>query len=335
MSILGDTIGATAGAAIGGIVAGRQQRKNMDYSLALHNKNWNNTLKQQGQANEQAAGINYQYGERAAGNAFQREKEMNRITYEQNTYGNQVAQMKDAGLNVGLMYGGSGAGGGGAGSTGGGKQGGGASGGASPVKAPTPTEIAQLGLNMQMQKAQIANITADTAQKIIDAKKSSKQGENIDASTRKISEEGRAQWMENIIVGAKMEKGTNNSSISTVYGDRKGEYSSVMLNDSSPLVIQAVNDALNSEKDLIVKESVKNANDAVRALNNERADEIWAKLVIAQQNANTQEAEMYAKKLASEWNTGEFTNWKTWTELGMDASKSIMNAIVKKGGVKK
>lgn len=74
-------------------------------------------IKQQKEMVENAAQINYKYGEMAARNAFERQQVLYNRTYQDQSYANQVAQMDAAGLSPGLMYGKGGAGGGGAGST--------------------------------------------------------------------------------------------------------------------------------------------------------------------------------------------------------------------------
>ena len=74
-------------------------------------------IRQQKEMAENAAKINYKYGEMAAENAFERQQVLYNRTYQDESYANQVAQMDAAGLSPGLMYGKGGAGGGGAGST--------------------------------------------------------------------------------------------------------------------------------------------------------------------------------------------------------------------------
>lgn len=74
-------------------------------------------IRQQKEMLENAAKINYKYGEMAAENAFERQQVLYDRTYQDQSYANQVAQMDAAGLSPGLMYGKGGAGGGGAGST--------------------------------------------------------------------------------------------------------------------------------------------------------------------------------------------------------------------------
>ena len=61
---------------------------------------------------ENAAKINYKYGEMAAENAFERQQVLYNRTYQDQSYANQVAQMDAAGLSPGLMYGKGGGGGG-------------------------------------------------------------------------------------------------------------------------------------------------------------------------------------------------------------------------------
>lgn len=74
-------------------------------------------VRQQKEMAENAAKINYKYGEMAAENAFERQQVLYNRTYQDQSYANQVAQMDAAGLSPGLMYGKGGGGGGGAGST--------------------------------------------------------------------------------------------------------------------------------------------------------------------------------------------------------------------------
>lgn len=74
-------------------------------------------IRQQKEMAENAAKINYKYGEMAAENAFERQQVLYNRTYQDQSYANQVAQMDAAGLSPGMIYGKGGGGGGGAGST--------------------------------------------------------------------------------------------------------------------------------------------------------------------------------------------------------------------------
>ena len=101
--------GLTSGAS--GIIGGASGILNM---LGLGRKK---QIRQQKEMVENAAKINYKYGEMAAENAFERQQVLYNRTYQDQSYANQVAQMDAAGLSPALMYGKGGAGGGGAGST--------------------------------------------------------------------------------------------------------------------------------------------------------------------------------------------------------------------------
>ena len=96
---------------ISGIIGGASGILNM---LGLGRRK---QVQQQKEMLENAAQINYKYGEMAAENAFERQQVLYNRTYQDQSYASQVAQMDAAGLSPGLMYGKGGAGGGGAGST--------------------------------------------------------------------------------------------------------------------------------------------------------------------------------------------------------------------------
>jgi len=118
-------------------------------------------------------------------------------TWNKTNYEAQVKHMENAGLSVGLMYGGSGAGGATTNS--------GASGNISGGQAhPAAQEI---GLNMQQQAqsrlldSQAKNLDADTALKQQDAAKRAKEIPSIEASTDKTRTETRGLEIDNIIKG--------------------------------------------------------------------------------------------------------------------------------------
>ena len=69
-------------------------------------------LENQIKLNEAANESNYRWGEKAAENAFKRQMEAYERSYEDQSYAAMRKQMEEAGLSVGLMYGGSGSGGG-------------------------------------------------------------------------------------------------------------------------------------------------------------------------------------------------------------------------------
>lgn len=103
--------GESIASPLSGIIGGASGILNM---LGIGRKK---QMQQQKEMVENAAQINYKYGEMAAKNAFERQQVLYNRTYQDQSYANQVAQMDAAGLSPALMYGKGGAGGGGAGST--------------------------------------------------------------------------------------------------------------------------------------------------------------------------------------------------------------------------
>lgn len=74
----------------------------------------------------------------------------------------------------------------------------------------------------------------------------------------------------------------------------------------------------------------KNNLDANALLTNEKAKGYWTELLNETKKADASQIQAKAVKLASEWTTGEYTNWKTWANLAKDAIESVGN-IVKMG----
>lgn len=69
-------------------------------------KRLNEQVEAQNKLNQQAAETNYQYGEKAAQNAFERTQEAWNQQNEYDSYESQIKRMEAAGLNPAMMYGG-------------------------------------------------------------------------------------------------------------------------------------------------------------------------------------------------------------------------------------
>lgn len=202
----------------------------------------------QKQLNEQAAKLNYEYGEKAAENAYQRQMEMYERSYQDQSYSAMRQQMEDAGLSVGLMYGGGSSGGAGGATTGAPQ---GETGGAEAGRADSPAaqqaaaiQQAQLGLGLISMKkdlaikdAQIEEINATAAAKRAEAglstqksitemqtrdplvKKLNAEVGNIQAGTAKMNAERELIGTENLIkkVELDIKEATKESVIETAY----------------------------------------------------------------------------------------------------------------------
>lgn len=141
--------------------------------------------------NESAAETNYNWNEKAAQDAYERQMAMYERSYQDESYENQVKQLKDANLSVGLIAGGQQAGGMGQASTA--PQG--SSAGAAEANGLMHTQMKQLEIEQQRVSieaakaaAEIANINADTKTK--DATR--------DPFVEKIEQEQLGVWYENL-----------------------------------------------------------------------------------------------------------------------------------------
>lgn len=235
----GLTGGLTAGlsGAIGGLLGGIGYGSKLKKQVAA-----------QKELNEQAAKLNYEYGELAAKNAYQRQMEMYERSYQDQSYSAMRQQMEDAGLSVGLMYGGGSAGGGGGATTGAPQ---GETGGAEAGRADSPAaqqaaaiQQAQLGLGLVSMKkdlaikdAQVEEINATAAAKRAEAglstqrtitetqtrkplvEKLNAETGNIKVGTAKMNAERELISTENSIkkVELDVKKATKESVIETAY----------------------------------------------------------------------------------------------------------------------
>jgi len=233
--------------------------------------------------------------------------------WDYTNYENQVKHMENAGLNVGLMYG---MGGGGGQSMGAGG-GGGASGGNAPQNnAPqVMAMMQQAGLNqaeIELKKAQADKLKSETP---------TGGGNTGNMLVENMKQSGIAQWFENI----------------------KTEYANTTHGEEDPITVyrNAVygqqgginNESVNAKKlnaDLFKTEAEKLNLDANALLTNEKAKGYWNELMNETAKADAAGVQAAAQKLSAEWNTGEFTNWKTWTDLATKAVQSAGSLI--KGG---
>lgn len=289
-------------------------------------------LTAQKELNKQAAELNYQYGEKAAENAYKRQLEMYERSYEDQSYQAMRKQMEEAGLSVGLMYGGSGSGGG-AGQMSGAPMG--ATGGAQAGDA-----TAAMGLALQYKKMAADVMLAQSQAEVnrAQANKLNTDAEDTEATRKarienylaeigvkkeqaqKLFWEGRLQWIENLKTETLMEKTKEELEKElTSFGMdvvKNPHYGTTALRYGAFWTSKELE---NLEK--IIKEG--NRSEAAALFDNERKRAIWEELSIAWANANANAMVAAAKKLSAEFQTGEFVNWKNIIDTGVSVLGTI------------
>lgn len=296
--------------------------------------------------NEQAAKLNYQYGEQAAQNAYQRQLAMYQRSYEDQSYKAMVGQMEDAGLSVGLMYGGNGSGGG-AGAMSGAPKGdtGGAIAGQA-ANAAALMEVENQRKSLALQQASMAkDIQLKDAEIELKEKEADRTGkealytealtetENILRSAKAHREfwEGRLNWIENL--RKQFEDVTTPSEDGELKAteDMYGNYE---------IISKAIGTASKAASVLKViaetgtEEQRKVAVAAEAALTNEKVKGYWKELEVAIKNANSEAIIAAATKLNSETNRmdiehkyGVKMTVKQWVELGIGVTGAVAGTI--------
>lgn len=306
----------------------------------------------QKQLNEQAAQLNYEYGEKAAKNAYKRQMEMYERSYQDQSYAAMRGQMEDAGLSIGLMYGGGGNGGAGGATTGAPM---GETGGAEAGRADSPAaqqaaavQQAQLGLGLAMMKkdlamkdAQIKEINATAEAKRAEAglstEKKVTEMKQREKFLKKLDEENLKTWLDNKITVFKTKFNDDHFSgfISTGPDGYNYEFSK-----NSFLGEELAAEIAKKWAEAGEASGNEEAARAMAKLNNEKTEGYWMELLNASIHADAHAMEAAARKLAAEHETGEYANWKTWVDVGTDIAGEIAKVLLfrrfgGKTGVKK
>lgn len=304
-------------------------------------------LRQQKELNEQATQLNYEYGEKAAENQYRRQMQMYERSYKDQSYAAMRKQMEDAGLNVGLMYGGGSASGGGGGATSGvpmpetgGAVAGNAASQAEMITAGTQAQM--LGLQTQKLDAEIDLLKSEAERNRADAGLGNEKAETErrirDTTIEKLRQEGIATYIQNFVQSTGLEWGKDGTHKITFRNDKNEvlQYEIGIGKDSAFNEDMCIK-ILKAYAEAEAATGTANAQNALAKLQDEKTKGYWTELAnacmmvrIAQQNANTEalraatdKLRQAAEQLASEWKTGEYTNWKTWVDLGfktMDAA---------------
>lgn len=300
----------------------------------------------QKQLNEQAAKLNYEYGELAAENAYQRQMSMYERSYKDQSYAAMREQMEDAGLSVGLMYGGGGSGGAGGATTGAPQ---GETGGAEAGRADSPAaqqaaaiQQAQLGLGLVSMKKDLAIKDAQIEE--INATAERQRAEAARITEQKVTEVQQRDW---IVRGAKeiahahyidrlrkefedtqpAEGGQDMEWNDAQFGAYKIVYEGMRNQETRIGVLEAISRTNKNDEE-------RNAAKALARLNNTKADGYWRELQIELIKGNALAAMAAAQKLNAEMKKldlahkyGYVIGPLQWVQLGKDGAEFLLSAV--------
>lgn len=309
------------GAASSAIGAGRRIRKQKEAQMEL---------------NEQAAKLNYDYGEKAAQNAFERQLQMYERSYQDQSFAAMRKQAEDAGLSVGMLYGNGGAGGQG-GATSGAPQG--ETGGAQAGDA------ASMYANEMQRQLSLKQLALQNASLIKDLKIKDKEADNLDAEAKEkrartktendsrelkianLKEEGRFKWIQNI--RAEWESEHDGSTIEEAGGEVYGHElfgqfgvinNSIWAGEKSQNLYKLLTEIAQIEENTELTKTLKKLND-------EKAKYYFSQIMSEIGKNNAEAAESAARRLAALHSIGEVVNWKTYVDYGVQAVQMLMNAV--------
>lgn len=318
--------------ALGALIGGGLGIAGGAISGAIGNRKVKKQEESQKRINEHLAELNYGYGEQAADAAHERSLGLLQAQTEANSYESQVADAKAAGLSVGLLYGGGGAGGAG-GSAGGGAMGTGARG--QSAQAPDYLEVEALRQQSKLANAEIQRV-------INESSKTKAEKENIEADTKLkdeermtseeltplqkalLHEQGVSQFInnhrkqyENI---SEETRGESHGKWHHLYGESWIEKGSIFDQKTAIEIAEAI--------------SRTESNNIMSELNTEKKKNLWQELLnetvkaeATKKQADNDAVKAKAVKLAAEWQTGEYTNWKTWSQTAADAVGALGDIV--------
>lgn len=302
---------------------------------------------------EHQARTNYEYNEKAAENAFDRQRMMYAQTLNDNSAAAQRQRLEDAGLSVGLMYGGGGSAGAGSGSTSGGTQGGaqGPSGaGNAAAMHMAALEDQRLVLDNQRMAADVKLMESQARLNNVKAEESLSNKDNLAAQTETLNairkyaieaqkQEATKKWLENVQERMKLEGDSDsikyeNKELQLMIIVGEDSYSRKMLQNTIENSIADTN--VKKELERYYKEigetqeSIRALNESMEALNNERVKYValeaysdYVRALAEFKNANTNE---FNSEVEKQYKNGVLkiqtylANLKN-TEIGVDIQK--------------
>lgn len=256
-------------------------------------------------------GMNIQYNNQRELN--KQAKELALQQWKDTSYGAQVEEMNKAGINPGLLYGMSG-GGGQTASTG---SGGSASSG--QVPSPMPMDVSAIS-GLAKNAAEIGLIKAQEEKTKVETEKTGAETQTVER-TRELLIENLKQ----IGIGTLQDNALKAWEQSDP--DVRGQYNYNQTYDYHTEFGKNSTKAREIDAAILKTLSETNENLTNIDLTNQKIKGYWTELLNETKKADAAGVQAAAQKLSTEWNTGEFVNWKTWAETADKAVKALTGAI--------
>lgn len=304
----------------------------------------NNSSKKQLQQQQALTDMQKEANKELMEDSFAYQKNLYDHTYAKNTAQAQVRNLKAAGLNPALAYGLQGAGGGSTTGSGSASVGGGSASGeaemqtANTAKQGMALQLAKLSSEVKLNESVAEKNEADAEQ----AKAKTTTEENSrDILIENMRQEGIFRLQENY--GNAFERSWDGEN----EGDEMSSHNAIYNWNERIKTDSAYANKIKTAINKTIQETNKAAADAINT--NTRTENYWKELQNATMHAmaasKTAEAtetiaendkvKAAAQKLAAEFNAGEFTNWKTWTDLTLKTLEEAGGILTKTGGLKK
>lgn len=326
-TLAGAATSGLAGAVTGGI--GSIVSGGLGLLGGLFKKN-NNGLKNQQKLMQQAweyekegMGLQYNYGQQAADAEYKRNLQM----WKDTNFGAQRAEMEDAGLSVGLMYGN---GGGQAASTAGGS--------ATQPSAPNtnPVEVAlqqeSMGLQLKQIEAQNRLANAQATKTIAEANKIA----GVDTEGQEL--QNKWQEIENRIQTSRESIEQSNMKAAAANADKAVEDWKMSVLEREYLdkvqeerVTLLVSEIAKIQKEGSLAESATDVNYQTARKIEREVENFYYEMVTRRMSAEAakESAENMLKKIENDYKLGSDQNLREWIYGGVDRINGILETIVK------
>lgn len=312
---LGTTLGGIIGGGlglIGGLFKGDNGLKDKQ---KLMNQAW--------EYEKQGMAMQYQYGQQAADAEYKRNLQM----WKDTNYGAQRAEMEDAGLSVGLMYGN---GGGSAASTAGGS----ATQPSAPSTNPVETALQQESLGLQLKQIEAQNrlANAQAAKTIAEANKIA----GVDTKGQKLQNEW--QEIENRIQLSREAIEKSNVKQAAANADKAIEDWKISILERNYLdrvqeerVILLISEIAKIQKEGSLAESATDINYHTARKIEKEVENFYYEMITRRMSAEAakESAENMLKKIENDYELGSSQNLREWIYGGVDRINGILETIVK------